>query len=104
MQVTLTTKLDFEMREEFVALAHAQELSPSALLRMIVTRYIEGDGNIHTMINALGEDLTRILVLSRFLAEKVDHEATDQLLQDTDTYLADTHPKGAHVSAEVGHG
>lgn len=94
MQGTLTTKVSTELRGEFIALAHAQEFSQSALFRMTVNRYVKGDDMIHTMINALGEDLSRILALSRFLAEKVDCKTTNQLLRETDFYLSNAKPLG----------
>lgn len=103
MLVTLSAKLTVEQRDAFTALADNLNVSSSALLRSLVVRYIEGGeavvGNLASTIQANHEDLTRVLVLTRFLAEGVDKETTDVLLERTDAYLASL-PSGTDIHLE----
>ncbi len=108
MSVTLSTKVPIERRDEFTALAYALDTTPSALLRNIINRYIDGESGLQAQISALRTDASRILVLTRFLAEGVDAEATELLLEETDLFLKGAptaHPNGTTPAIrEAGHG
>lgn len=92
MLVAVSTKITSEQRDAFFAVADNMNITSSALLRSIIVRYIDGGdavvGNLAGTIQSNHEDLTRVLVLTRFLAEGVDKETTDVLLERTDAYLA----------------
>jgi len=99
MLVPLSTKVTAECRDEFTALAEAQNTNPSALARSLINRYIDGvdnaDTNLLPLVQANFEDVTRALVLIRFLAEGVDKDTTDILLERTDAYLASRIPSAS---------
>ncbi|WP_262696020.1 hypothetical protein [Kordiimonas aquimaris] len=96
MLVPLSVKVSTETRDRLTALAEAQNTNPSALARSLINRYFDGvedaDSNLLPLIQANFEDVTRALVLIRFLAEGVDKDTTDILLERTDAYLASRIP------------
>jgi hypothetical protein len=104
MLVTLSAKLTREQRDAFGALADNLNMSSSALLRAITVRYIESGeaaiGGLATTIQTTQEDVTRILVLARFLAEDIDKETTDILLERTETYLASLSGKPSQLTLQ----
>ena len=104
MLVTIGTKVSPDRRDQFYALAASLNTSPAALMRDLVDRCIEGDDNLYGLLKGIGEDLTRILVLARFLAEQVDADVTQDLLNDTEAFLIDARENGAFVHREAGHG
>ena len=104
MLVPIATKVPVSRRDNFYALAHSLNTSPSALLRDLIDRCLDGDDNLHGMLKALGEDLTRLFVLTRFLAEQVDPDTTDELLKDTQLFLQGTGGRNAPTMGEIGHG
>ena len=91
MLVTLSTKVSVERRDEFHVIAANLNITPAELIRHLIDRYLDGDsapsGNIYNLIKLTRTDAMRTFVLVRFLAEGIDKEATDVLLQRTDEYL-----------------
>lgn len=106
MLVPLSVKVSAERRDQLVALAEARSTNPSALARTIIDRYVEGaieaETNLLPLMQANYGDITRALVLVRFIAEGIDKETTDTLLKRTDTYLASLPIFQSHVAREKG--
>lgn len=92
MLVPLSIKVSAERRDQLAALAEARSTNPSALARTIIDRYVDGAIETETqllpLMQASYEDITRALVLVRFVAEKIDKDTTATLLERTDNYLA----------------
>lgn len=91
MLVPIGTRVSVDRRDQLYALADNMNITPATLLRNLVDSYLDGGdghvGGIAGLLRTTHEDTTRALVLVRFLAESVDKESTDVLLEQTDTYL-----------------
>ena len=91
MLVPIATKVPAERRDTFYTAAEHLNTTPAALLRQIVGQFLDSDNapnsNIFNTVKATHDDVKRVLVLVRYLAESVDLEATEILLERTEAYL-----------------
>ncbi len=87
MSVSFIIKVLVEYRNEFTVLAYTLDITPPALLRNIVNRYIKGESGQQAQISALKTDISSILVLTYFPAEDADADATKLLLEETHLFL-----------------
>jgi len=91
MLVTLSTKLTVEQRDEFLALAHSLDTSPAGLLRNLIERFLETGSGVYQSpderIIDTSEDVTRSLVLLRFIADHIDASEAQRLMDETDAFL-----------------
>ncbi len=104
MLVTLGTKVTVEQRDAFYALADSLETTPSALVRDLIHRFLDGDiaafEGTSDLTLATSDDVTRSLVLVRFIAEHIDADETRRLMEETDAFLSEQQPaNGNDLSA-----
>jgi len=91
MLVPISTRIHEERRNTFFVTAEYLGTNPGALLRQVISLYLDSDSaptsNIFNTVKATHNDVKRVLVLVRHLAESVDPEATEILLERTEAYL-----------------